>query len=79
MQERIKEKLMAKPPNKNTPKPVHVTPHKDGWQVKKEGASKASKVTDTKKEAEIEATKIGKKEGSEVVIHGKNGIIQEKK
>ncbi len=29
----------------------HVTPHKNGWQVKSAGASKATKVTKTQKGA----------------------------
>lgn len=57
----------------------HVTPHKDGgWQVKKSGSDKASSVTRTKKEAEDIARKISRNQGTELVIHGKDGKIQRK-
>lgn len=61
-------------PNKNQ----HVTPHKDGWQVKGENNSKATKVTDTKAEAVDAAREIARNQGSELVIHGKDGKIQSK-
>lgn len=59
-------------------KDQHVTPHTGGgWQVKGEGNKKATVVTDTK----AEATKIGRgiaqNQGSELVIHGKDGRIQD--
>ena len=33
-------------------KNIWITPHKDGWAVKREGSDRSSKVTTTKKEAE---------------------------
>jgi len=59
-------------------KNVHITPHPDGWQVKKEGAERASKVTETKKEAVEAGRDAAKKEQSELVIHRKDGTIQDK-
>lgn len=57
----------------------HVTPHPDGgWQVKGEGNSKATVVTDTKQEAIDIARGIAKNQGTELVIHGKDGKIQSK-
>lgn len=59
-------------------KTVHVVPNSDrgGWDVKKGGGERSSKHADTKKEAEKAARKISQDEGSELVIHGKNGQIQ---
>ena len=57
----------------------HVTKHPGGgWQVKGSGNEKASKVTDTQKQAINAAIPIAKNNKSEVVIHGTNGKIREK-
>lgn len=57
----------------------HVTKHPDGgWQVKGAGNSKATKVTDTQKQAINAAIPIAKNNKSEVVIHGTNGKIRDK-
>lgn len=57
----------------------HVTPHPGGgWQVKGSGNEKATKITETKKEAIDVAREIAKNKESEVVIHGKDGRIQDK-
>ncbi len=56
----------------------HVTPHPDGWQVKGAGNEKATKVTQTQKEAIDAAKGIAKHQQSEVVIHGENGRIRDK-
>ncbi len=57
----------------------HVTPHPDGgWQVKGEGNEKATVVTTTKAEAVEKGREIAKNQGSELVIHGKDGKIQDK-
>jgi hypothetical protein len=53
-------------------------PHSQGWQVKKEGAERASKVTETKQEAVDAGRAVSKKEKTEFVIHGKDGKIQDK-
>ena len=58
----------------------HVVPNtsRGGWDVKRNGAQKASIHTETK----VEAVKIGRvmsqRAGSELVIHGKDGRIQQK-
>jgi hypothetical protein len=59
-------------------KAIHVTPDQKQWKVKKEGATKASKVCKTKAEAEQVARDQGRKEKTEVVIHNKNGRIGQK-
>lgn len=56
----------------------HVVKHKDGWAIKGAGNEKATKVTDTKKEAIAIAKEIAKNQSSELIIHGQNGQIQEK-
>lgn len=57
----------------------HVTPHPDGgWQVKGAGNKKATIRTSTQKEAFEIARNIAKNQGSEVLIHGKDGKIREK-
>lgn len=60
-------------------KNVHVTPRPGGgWQVKGAGNAKATKVTDTQKQAIKAAIPIAKNNKSEVVIHGTNGQIRDK-
>lgn len=56
----------------------HVVKHDDGWAVKGAGNDKATKVTETKKEAIDVGKGIAKHQGSELIIHGKDGKIQEK-
>jgi hypothetical protein len=56
----------------------HVVPNKDGWGVKGEGNSKNTANTQTKQEALDIAREIAKNQRSEVVIHGKDGKIQDK-
>ena len=57
----------------------HVTPHPDGgWQIKGAGNQKVTVITDTKAEAVDRARDIAKNQGSELVIHGKDGKIQSK-
>jgi uncharacterized protein YdaT len=54
---------------------VHVISRKDGWAVKKEGNTKASKVFD-RKEAAVEGAKKLSKGHSDVIVHKKDGSIQ---
>jgi uncharacterized protein YdaT len=57
----------------------HVTKHSGGgWQVKGAGNEKATKITETQKQAIDDATKIAKHQKSEVVIHGTDGKIRDK-
>ncbi len=59
-------------------KPQHVVPHPNGWAVKGEGNDRATSVHDTKKEAVQAGREIAQNQGSELVIHGENGRIQQK-
>lgn len=56
----------------------HVVPNEDGWGSKKAGGQKSSKNFDTKKEAEKWSREKSKQEGSELVIHRKDGTIERK-
>ena len=57
----------------------HVTLRPNGdWQVKGEGNSKATALTTTQKDAIRIARDIAINQGSEVVIHGKDGKIRDK-
>ncbi len=58
-------------------KRVHVVPHKDGWALKVEGNKKATVVTETKKEAQQLGIGKAKQMQTELVIHGRNGKIQD--
>lgn len=57
----------------------HVVPNQDGgWSSKKGGADRASRNFETKKQAEQWSRDLSRKEGSELVIHKKDGTIQRK-
>ena len=53
----------------------HVVPHGDGWAVKGEGNSRATKVTSTKKEATSIARDISQNQGTELIVHNRDGRI----
>lgn len=56
----------------------HVVPHGRGWAVKGEGNGRATRVAKTQKEAIAHGRSIAKNQGSELVIHGKDGRIRDK-
>lgn len=56
----------------------HVVPRDDGWGVKSEGNSKASKVFPTQGAAIQAGRAQARKNASELIIHGKDGRIREK-
>jgi uncharacterized protein YdaT len=60
-----------------TKKDIHVVKHQDGWATKKEGAQRAGGVYDTKKEALENGKNQAKREQVELVIHGRDGKIQD--
>lgn len=60
-------------------KSQHVVPDKNGGQnVKGAGNSKATKHFDTKQPATDYARKISQNQGSELIIHNKDGRIAQK-
>lgn len=63
-------------PKQNTQR---VTPRPDGkWQHKADGNQRATKITDTQRQAQQSAIQVAKKQKSEVVVHGKDGKIRSK-
>jgi hypothetical protein len=55
----------------------HLVPNPDGgWDVKRNGAERASAHAETKAEAEKAGREISRNQGTEFVIHGKDGRIQ---
>lgn len=59
-------------------KNVHVVPHPEGWAVKIEGNERSSFVRGTKQEALDVGRDRARSDKVELVIHGKNGQIQDK-
>ena len=58
----------------------HVTPRQDGrWQIIVGGSERASLCTDTQKEAIERATITAKRNKEELFIHGRNGLIRDKR
>ncbi len=58
-------------------KVYHVSPHEDGWQVKGEGAERASNVLATKDEAVARARELAKGQGeAQIIIHTGDGQIE---
>lgn len=54
----------------------HVVPNPDGgWDVKRNGAQRASLHTETKQDAIDQGRKISQNQGTEFVIHNKDGKI----
>jgi hypothetical protein len=56
---------------------IHVVPRENGWAAEKPGAKRASHVGDTKAEVESKARAQARAERAELVIHGRNGRIQD--
>ena len=54
----------------------HVVKHQDGWAVKGEGNTKATKVTRTQAEAIEIAQDIARNQHSDTKIHGVDGRIR---
>lgn len=58
---------------------VHVTHDTSGWKVAREGAARASARCDTKAEAVQRGRDLAKGDAGQLLIHGKNGRIQEER
>lgn len=56
----------------------HVVPRQHGWAVKPEGSNRASSVHRTQQDAINQARDIARRQGSELLIHGKDGRIRER-
>ena len=55
----------------------HVVPHKGQWAILREGNEQVSHVYDTKEETLDKAKEMGRKEKVRVVVHKKDGKIQD--
>ena len=56
----------------------HVVPLGNGWAVKGEGNTRFTIITEIKKDAVEAAREIARNNHSELVIHGRDGRIQDK-
>lgn len=61
-----------------TKRSQHVVPHPDGWAVKGAGALRASSVHDTQRAAIDAAREVARNQGTELLIHGRNGQIRDR-
>ena len=57
---------------------THVVPRDDGWAVRKEGASRASKIFTTQADAVKYARELAQKEKAELYVHRRDGTIRER-
>ena len=58
--------------------PVHTVRRGDGWANRREGSDRVSKVYPTKKEAQQAGRATAKREGTEHLIHKRDGTIGER-
>ncbi len=58
--------------------PVHTVPHGDGWANRREGSDRVSRKYATKEEARQAGRNTAKRQGTEHIIHKKNGTIGER-
>ncbi len=56
----------------------HVVPHDDGWAVRGAGSQRASSVHRTQREAIDAGREIARNQGTELLIHGRDGQIRER-
>ena len=61
---------------KRARKNQHIVKADDGWAVRRGGASRASRVFETKEKATDYGKERAKESGSTIFIHGKDGRIQ---
>ena len=57
----------------------HVVPHEDGWAVRGEGNQRITGSYEYQDEAIRRATRIAKNYGSDVIIHGRDGRIRDRR
>lgn len=56
----------------------HVVPHGNGWAVKGAGAQRASSVHENQQSAINAARQVSRNQGTELLVHGRNGQIRER-
>jgi len=60
------------------PSNQHVVPHGDEWAVRPAGGSKRSSIHSTQQEAIDRARGIAQNQGTELIIHRRDGTIRER-
>ena len=66
---------MGKTRNSDSSKRLHVIKRDSGWALKRQGASRANKIYGDENKA-IKAAESYRKKGHDVVVHKKDGTIQ---
>lgn len=56
---------------------LHIVPHGSDWAVRREGATRASSVHRTQREAQEAGRPMAQRDRVELVIHGRNGKIRD--
>lgn len=56
----------------------HVVPHDEGWAVRSAGSQRATSIHSTQDQAISAGRDIARNQGSELVIHGRDGRIRER-
>ena len=56
----------------------HVVRHPKGWAVKAAGGKRSSSVHPTQAQAVDRATQTARSQGTELIVHGRDGRIREK-
>jgi len=64
--------------SKSNNRPIHVINQDNEWKVKRDKSERSIRNFNTKKEAVDFARKLSKKDNTELVIHDKDGRIQQK-
>lgn len=59
-------------------KDQHIVPHENGWAVRGEGNTRATRVVPTQREAIEIGREISRNQNSELIIHQKKGPIRDK-
>lgn len=54
----------------------HVVPHNGEWAVRGAGATRVTSTHETQREAIDRAREISRNQGTELLIHGRNGQIR---
>lgn len=56
----------------------HVFPHGNGWAVRRSGASRASGVFESQRDAIRHGRELAKSQATELYVHERNGRIKER-
>ncbi len=54
----------------------HIVPHENGWAARGAGAQRATSVHTTQQQAIDAGRSVSRNQGSELLIHGRNGQIR---